>query len=217
MLTMRKLQFSNGEYYHIYNRGVDHRSIVNDEIDSDRFVDSMRLFNTVELKGGIYEISFREDSKKLKFKDPLVDIIAYCLNPNHFHLCLCQRRKNGISEFMKRLSGGYAYYFNKRHKRTGSLLEGRFKAKHLDDNNYLLHVSCYVSLNDKVHKLSYPVSNLVRSSWEENTTDLEGICSNKIIEGQYSKIEYKKFALSNLPYMLSKRGDYEDLMNILHE
>jgi|SRR3989344_3780721 len=214
---MRNLQFANGEYYHIYNRGVDHRQIVFDEQDSDRFVDSMRLFNTVKLIGSIYEFSFQNDSKKLKFKDPLVDIISYCLNPNHFHLCLCQKRKNGISEFMKRLSGGYAYYFNRRHKRTGSLLEGRFKAKHINDNTYLLHLSCYINLNDQVHQLGDRVTKLVRSSWNQYAFNVDGICSKEIITKQFAPGEYKKFALDTLPYMQSKRGDYAELKELLFD
>ncbi len=212
---MRAVQFVNREYYHIYNRGVDHRPLVIDRFDSDRFVDSMRLFNTANLVGSVYEASFKEDAKLLKYDKPLVDIIAYCLNPNHFHMCLMQRREKGISEFMKRLAGGYSYYFNNRHNRTGTLFEGPFKAKHVKDNDYLVHLCSYIGLNDRVHQLGDQVTKLVRSSWEENTTPKDGICTTQILDEQFSKSEFKKFALSNLPYMLSKRADYKELKELM--
>ena len=206
-----------GEYYHIYNRGVDHRPIVLDENDADRFFDSLRLFNTATLTGSIFEFSLTEQADTLKFSNPLVDIISYCLNPNHFHICLKQNRENGISELMKRLAGGYSYYFNKKHKRTGSLFEGRYKAKHINDNDYLVHVASYVALNDKVHGLGDRVTKLVRSSWEENTSYKTGICSAKIIDDQFSKSEFKKFALEALELMKSKRADYTELKGLVFD
>jgi len=59
---------------------------------------------------------------------------------------------------MKRVSGGYSYYFNKRHQRSGTLFQGPFKAKHINDNNYLLHLSGYINLNNKVHGLGDQVT-----------------------------------------------------------
>src|SRR3989344_438138 len=98
---MRKESFAIGEYYHIYNRGVDKRKIVQDKFDSS----------------------------KIKIHKPLINIVAYCLNPNHFHMILEQIEDSGISKFMKRLAGGYSWYFNNRYKRSGTLFQGPFKAK----------------------------------------------------------------------------------------
>jgi|SRR3989344_477927 len=212
---MRRIEFANGEFYHIYNRGVDHRQITLNQDDSNRFIESLRLFNTASPLGGIYEASFLEQSNLLKFKDPLVDIISYCLNPNHFHLCLCQRRKNGISEFLKNVSGGYSRYFNKTHKRTGALFEGRYKIKHISNNNYLLHINSYINLNYKVHGFYGDILKLVRSSWIEYISDSDGICTKGIIEKQFGLGEYEKFALDNLKYMREMRGVYAELKDLL--
>jgi putative transposase len=181
-MGVRSLVFTEGEYYHVYNRGVDHREIVGDEYDSNRFVQCLDMFNDTELSGSIYALSF--DPKRIRGKK-LVDLIAYCLNPNHFHLVLQQRTKDGISKFMHRLSGGYAWYFNSKYKRTGSLWEGRFKAKHISENNYLLHVSAYVNLNNRVHQLSGRAAKFVRSSWTEYSEGVPGICEKDFLIEQF--------------------------------
>ena len=212
---MRKVKFVNGEFYHIFNRGVDKRNIVMDEKDSERFLQGLVEFNTREPIGSIYENSFLD---KIKGK-PLVNIICYCLNPNHFHLVLEQVVENGISLFMKSVSLGYAKYFNNKYGRSGALFEGRFKVKHIDDNNYLLHTSAYVNLNDMVHRLGLPISKLIRSSWREDEENVsKGICAKAIIQEQFdSSSEYCKFALSNLPIMLQAKEDFRALSELFKE
>ena len=150
---MNRESFDEGEYYHIYNRGVDKRNIFANQFDINRFLKSMEYFNSEDPIISLYSLSFEEQPKN-RVREKLVDIIAYCLNPNHYHFLLRQKVRGGISEFMKRLNGGYTRYFNHRNKRTGALLQGRFKSKHIDNETYLLRVSAYVNLNDRVHQLS---------------------------------------------------------------
>src|SRR3989344_4993899 len=83
---MRKVKFTVGEYYHIYNRGTDKRNIFMDEQDLSRFWESLFDFNQTEPIGSIYEFSFKKKSREAnKKKKPLVQFIVYCLNPNHIH------------------------------------------------------------------------------------------------------------------------------------
>ena len=153
-MANRKSSFVIGEHYHIFNRGVDKRIIFSDRYDIHRFFQSMIEFNTVDPIGSLYENSFLQlGGETPKFGEKLVNIIAYCLNPNHFHLILEQLKDGGISEFMKRLAGGYTGYFNQKNDRSGSLFQGVFKDVHIDSNEYLLHASAYVNLNDRVHQL----------------------------------------------------------------
>src|SRR3989344_2123003 len=207
-MGIRPVILAEGEFYHVYNRGVDHRPVVCDEYDADRFVNCLDTFNDTNLTGSIYALSFEEDRAR---GEQLVDIVAYCLNPNHFHLILKQKLPQGIQKFMHRLSGGYAWYFNSKYKRSGSLWQGRFNAKHIQDNQYLLHVSAYVNLNDKVHRLSGPAAKYVRSSWDEYKNNY-GFCQKTIILSQFpDKSGYIDFATTTLPAMLDKRKDYEEL------
>ena len=158
----RRTQFGNGEFYHVYNRGVDRRSIFSDNLDVNRFMNSLGAFNQKEPVGSLYEESFRKNARQ---PEALVKILAYCLNPNHYHILLQQQLENGVSEFMKRLGGGYTWYFNNRHNRNGALFQGKFKAVHVDQGAELVRLSAYINLNDRVHQLGGPTAKLVRSSW----------------------------------------------------
>jgi len=211
----RNLVLTDGEIYHIYNRGVDHRNIVEDNHDANRFEQCLDVFNDTALTGSLYALTFAPNRLR---GEKLVDIIAYCLNPNHFHFILKQKRKDGISKFMHRLAGGYSWYFNSKYKRSGSLWQGRFKAKHISENSYLLHVSAYVNLNNRVHQLSRRSAKLVRSSWEQYAGNISGICNKKIVLDQFkNSVEYVDFALDALVGMVEKRPEYRELKEILFE
>ena len=77
----------------------------------------------------------------------LVDIYAYSLMPNHFHLVLQQKTDDGITCFLKRVCTAYSMYFNLRHDRRGTLFQGRFKSNHLDTDPYFKWIFPYVHLN----------------------------------------------------------------------
>lgn len=199
--------------YHIYNRGVDKRKIFSTQKDLDRFFESMSAFNCIEPVGSLYEQSFQKD----KIKKPLVKFIAYNLLSNHFHFILEQVAEGGISEFMKRLLGGYTWYFNKKHKRSGSLFQGTFKSKYIDSDGYLLHSSVYVNLNDKI-PLGGLTAKLTKSSWKEyvdidSCKSNEKICLGKdIVLKQFDSIEdYKKFALDCLDDIRLNKEKYKEL------
>jgi len=214
---MGRVIFSNGEFYHIYNRGVDKRSIFEDKYDVERFLQSMREFNSVAPIGSIYENSFNRlggsTAKSVERADKLVEFVCYCLNFNHYHFILEQVSNGGISEFMRRLGGGYTWYFNNRHTRSGSLLQGKFKAVHVNSNEYLLHLSAYVNLNNRVHQHDGFSTSMVesRSSWREylgKSNDNVNICKKDIILGQFEDvIDYKKFALGSLQDIREKRKE----------
>ena len=221
-MSSRKVAFTNRELFHVYNRGVDKRIIFTDKHDVRRFFQSMVEFNTVDPIGSLYENSFnRLGGETPKLMKRLVNIIAYCLNPNHFHMILEQATDGGISEFMKRIGGGYTNYFNNKYKRSGSLFQGVFKDVHIDTNEYLLHVSAYVNLNDRVHKLGGETPKFVESasSWREYTDEgSTGICKKKIVLGQFRNIdEYKKFALSSLELIINGKDESRDIGNFLLE
>jgi len=143
---MRNSVFANGEFYHVYNRGVDKRKVSFNRRDYERFIDSMSVFNDVEPIGHLdRELLFVE--AKPRQKEALVSIVAYCLMPNHFHFLLKQIHDNGVSKFLQKLLTGYTMYFNKKYDRSGVLYQGVFKSKHIKDDPYLLHLTRYIHLN----------------------------------------------------------------------
>jgi len=103
---MRKERLINGEYYHIYNRGVDKRDIFNNLKDLERFKESIKQFNQVEGIGSLemYHKSMRAlDSHPPSKSKPLVAFVAFCINPNHFHFMLKQLVEGGIAKFLQKL------------------------------------------------------------------------------------------------------------------
>jgi len=213
-------EFANEEYYHVYNRGADKRDIFLDEYDLKRFIQAMQEFNTTEPTGGIYLNSFPKNNLQLRpLGSKLVEIIAYCLNPNHFHILLKQSSDNGISLFMSKL-GGYSKYFNLKNKRTGTLFQGTFKAKHISDNEYLLNLSAYINLNDTIHQLGPLGSKLVeRSSWAEYINPgKKELCTKDIILKQFQNPnDYRKFAESVASEFIQHKKDIKDADNLTIE
>jgi putative transposase len=152
----RIIEFSEGEYYHIYNRGVDKRNIFLDSGDHDRFVKLLYLSNGT--KPFVFRDVQDKDLKDIERNDLLVAVGAYCLMPNHFHLLVKEIHEGGITQFMEKLGTAYSMYFNKRSKRTGFLFESNFKAQHVDNDEYLKYLFAYIHLN--------PVK-LIEPSWKD--------------------------------------------------
>jgi putative transposase len=220
---MRKVPFKIGELYHIYNRGTDKRNIFSDQNDFLRFFQSMTEFNVIEPIGGIYANSFgRNDELRhpmSKLEDGLVNIICYCVNPNHYHFILEPLVDGGIEKFMQKLGNGYTKYFNHRNERSGSLFQGRFKSVHIDSNEYLLHLSVYVNLNNRIHgiELGHPMS---KSSWQEYIEEgIVEICKNKkVILGQFlDKQEYREFAEKFVKSMIDRKELLREMHSYLLE
>ena len=157
---MRRMRFINGEFYHVYNRGVEKRRIFMDDKDYLRFIHCLFEFNDVDtvLNFGFH---YRGSTSIVERKPRklLVDIIAFALMPNHYHLVLRQRSENGIPIFLQKIGTGYTMYFNAKHDRSGVLFQGAYKAKHVHEDRYLRYLVQYIHLN--------PV-DIFQNNWEED-------------------------------------------------
>lgn len=201
----RQIKFVNNQYYHVFNRGIDKRPIYLGPDDFDRFIQGMIEFNNINPIGSIFENSFKKNQPEdsIVAKESLVHIICYCLNPNHYHLVLEQIVDDGIKKFMHRLGTSFTKYFNIKYKRIGSLFGGKFKAVPIDSNEYLLHVSAYVNLNNRVHSLGSLAS---KSSWEEYKNNQVGLSNKDIILRQFEKMtDYVDFAQESLVYIQERK------------
>ena len=208
---MRNHIFEIEKHYHIYNRGSDKRDIILDEEDVKRFMQSLVEFNVIDPIQSIFQQHLK---KKLNFsssttKKPLVSIIAYCINKNHFHLILSPLADNGIEKFMQRV-GGYTRYFNEKYDRSGVLFQGRFKSKIIEDNNYLLNLSAYVNFNNR-NENGNLISEFSKSSLEEYTKDeVKGLCTKEIILSNFkNKKDYLEFAQSSWKETLKRKEEVE--------
>ena len=150
-------------FYHTLNKGVDKRTIFLDKQDYLRFIHDLYELNNedrVETTSRIFKadpnITKSADRKKRKM---IVDVLAFCLMPNHYHLLLSPRIKNGIPLFMQKINMGYSKYFNQKYEREGTLFQGRYKNILITDNTHFLHLPFYIHFNPL--DLSHP-------EWREN-------------------------------------------------
>lgn len=154
-MGLRKTKLVSGQIYHIYNRGVDKRDIFMDDEDHFRFIHDLYEFNdknpTINLtiylnsKGGKFKEVGLPYIKKLR--ENLVEILAFCLMDNHFHMLVRQKEANGITIFMRKIGTGYTNYINKKYERNGSLFQGKFKSVHVQKDAHLMYLPIYIHFN----------------------------------------------------------------------
>ena len=130
-------------YYHLYNRGVAKQAIFIDIEDYKTFLGYLKIYLT-SLRGLTLQVA---PTKRLKNFTEQVDLLGYCLMPNHFHLIVFQRGLNDISNFMKSLGVKYTMYFNKKYKRVGPIFQGTYKAVEVSSESQLLYLSKYIHRN----------------------------------------------------------------------
>jgi len=152
-MALRKQNFAPEEYYHLYNRGTEKRIIFVDKQDYEYFLFLMYICNTIK------SIELRKIGKNFDRTETLVDIGAYCLMPNHFHILVREKKEGGISKYMLKLMTAYSMYFNKKYKRTGKLYESVFKSTYVGEDNYLKYLYSYIHLNP---------AKLIDKNWKEN-------------------------------------------------
>lgn len=152
---MRKVVFAEGEIYHIYNRGANKCEVFFDDLDRERFIADMLLMNstTHQLNVGYRFVrnSFLLNGESAGYAPDegtcLVDIAAFVLMPNHFHLLVKQRVDGGISAFMQKFGTAYTMYFNRRHSRSGVLFQGVFASKIISTDAYFEEIPFYIHGN----------------------------------------------------------------------
>lgn len=145
-------------FYHVYNRGVEKRIIYKDEQDFKVFLGYLKGYLSPKedptktrakfIINGTVSIGIPHQPKNYFGK---IELISYCLMPNHLHFILRQIEKASVERLMRSLQIRYSMYFNKKHNRVGPLFQGVYKSKMIQDENYLLHLSRYIHLNPSEH------------------------------------------------------------------
>lgn len=196
-----------GNYYHIFNRGSDSRNVFLQNRDYKRFKQALIYYRFAGPKP-----KFSNLTKALLLGAPIafgekrVDILAYCLMPNHFHFLVKQLVDGGISSFLSQLSNSYTRYFSTKYIRSGPIFQGRFKAVCIDTDEQLLHVSRYIHINPYVSPAGIinVGDNYEWSSYSEYLSGVENFCSLKGVMGFFkSSVDYKKFVEDQITYGMS--------------
>lgn len=200
-MSRRNVIFTSGKYYHVFNRGVARMPIFHNRRDYVRFLQATQYYkkNPVGMSFSQF-ISNEEISLKLT---NAVDIISYCLMPNHFHFLLCQKEEGGISTFMRRLMNSHTKYFNVKHEKEGPLYQGNFKAVLIESTEQLTHVDRYIHLNPVVSQMVInKPEDYEWSSYNEGLGIINrNICNREIIKEQFKTMElFKSFTVAHIDY-----------------
>ncbi len=211
MPTNRKTIFANDQIYHVFNRGVEKRTIFLTKRDYERAIQTLTFYSYADLQIRFSKFLQLQESLKLetiskiKSNNPQrVELIAFCLMPNHFHILIRQTQENGISRFLADFTNSYTKYFNIKNDRVGPLMQGLFKAVRIEDNNQLVHVSRYIHLNPTSSFLIKP-AELDTYHWSSYPEYLglvdEQVCQKEEILGQFESMDlYKQFVLDQIDY-----------------
>lgn len=201
-MPRRIIPFMNNEFYHIYNRGVEKRDIFTQPRDYKRFLRTCYYYQFLGQKPSFSRFSKSQlNTFKPLNENKLVEIICYCLMPNHFHFLLRQLKDNGVSIFISRLTNSYTKYFNTKYTRIGPLLQGAFKALRIESDEQLIHVSRYIHLNPVVAGLVKNLDQYLWSSYHDYMQGKSTICSvNEILKFFPSAEKYKEFIEDQIDY-----------------
>jgi len=197
----RLVPFANENFYHVFNRGVEKRITFLDNRDYQRLIEIIYYY---QYSGPKPRFSTHKRFKVINFdQNPkIVEIICYCLMPNHFHFLLKQVQESGIQEFLSKVTNSYTKYFNTKYKRVGPLFQGQFKAVRVESNEQLLHLSRYILLNPYVGSLHHEWKTYPYSSIFEFVNEAKNnICSTKYITEHFpSGEDYQKFIADQQGY-----------------
>jgi putative transposase len=147
-------QYQAPAFYHVYNRGACNQKIFLESSDKHKF---LSLF-----KRHLCRPDKTEPAPSIIYIYPIYDIevVAYCLMNNHFHLLLYQEADNeAITKLLRSISTAYTMYFNQKYKRHGHLYQGVFMASIIQDESYLMHISRYIHMNPRTY-MTYKWSSI---------------------------------------------------------
>lgn len=184
--------YVEGGFYHIYNRGVNKQILFHTDDDYRYFI---MLF-------GRYLSDtpcLSKDKYPYPWMQPHVELLAFCLMPNHFHLLVKQKTSTGITLLMRSLATAYSMYFKNQYHTVGSIFESRFKASLIQDEPYLTHISRYIHLNPPDYK-SWPYSSYQAylQSYHPKWLQPEPL---RIILKDQGIINYAHFTADYIPHM----------------
>lgn len=207
----RKIVFTNGEIYHVFNRGVDKREIFLSAWDYRRALKTIEYYKHSETPLRLSEFLTLSDKRQ---KESLtrnsavqVEIVSYCLMPNHFHFSIKQLLDYGISNFMSNFANSYSKYFNTKNQRSGHLFQGRFKARHVEDDIQLKHLSRYIHLNPVASSV-VSIGKLKDYRWSSYSeylgiTDQVISKPEEVLQLFHSVWDYEAFVLNQADYLES--------------
>lgn len=223
-MPIRKTPLVTNHYYHLFNRSVAKIPIFISKNDFHRAMSILNYYRFKNLPLPFSELKKLNKNRREailnnleKTGKKLVEIVCFCLMPNHFHLLLKQLQNEGILDFLRKFQNSYAKYFNIKYQRVGSLFQNPFKAVLIEDDNQLLHLSRYIHLNPYSSFIVKQKKDLLNYPWfslPQYLNQSGGFCQPKIILEQFKNSEdYLNFIFDQADYQRS----LEEIKHLTHE
>jgi putative transposase len=209
-MTLRLEPFINDNIYHIFNKTIDYRMVFNNENNCLHLLNTIEYYRSNAVKFSYSQlprldpITTESYLKKIYDSNTFrVEILSYCLMPNHFHFLIKQKKDKGISKFMADIINSFTRYFNIKTERKGPIFVSDFKSVGITNEAQFIHVSRYIHLNPYSAGLINNFEELLKYPWS-SLKDYTSIINNSFIETKdllslfdFDKERYKKFVLSN--------------------
>ena len=221
MASKRKIVFQNYSLYHIFNRGIDRRPTFQNSREFNRAIDLISFYNHKDIPIRYSQfIILPQEIREVKLKrlsksDSLVDILAYCLMPNHFHFLLRQRVENGLSTFISNFTNSYTKYFNTKNQRIGPLFEGVFKAVYVENDDQAIHLSRYIHLNPVVSSIVNE-TEVLKYKWSSYPEYLNFEVRNEILLDKDTVLSYFKSVKKYQEFVMDQIDYGKKLEEIKH-
>ena len=209
-MPYRKIPIVAGEIYHVFNRSVAKQPIFISQKDYQRSVEVIDFYRHKDLpmRFSYYNrLAIPQKQKLIKIiaeTSSIVEILAFCLMPNHVHFLLKSLTDHGIIHFMSNFQNSYAKYFNTRHQRTGTLFQPMFKAVRIESEEQLIHVNRYIHLNPVTSYILKTIEELESYPWSSYPEYLgitSGFTSIALILGLFKNTSsYRKFTADQVNY-----------------
>lgn len=207
----RLISFANGQYYHVFNRTNDRKLVFVTKRLCQRMLVALDYYRYKNPPMRLsYFLSLPPDRRENIFSNlgkenrEIVDVICFCLMPNHFHLLLRQNEDNGISTYLAQLENSITRYFNTTQKRIGHLFEGQFKAVRIETDEQLLHINRYIHINPTTSYVVKTFDELLKYEWSslpQYLGKIKKFCKPDVILSNFKDMDsYIKFLSDNVDY-----------------
>lgn len=202
-MTNNKVVIYNGALLHIFNKSIAGYQIFKYKNNAFRFLLSLEYYNNLN-----NQTSFSWFLKTNKFNSTgilnhsnknVINIIAYCLMPDHYHLLVKIQKEKFFINLFSKVENSYTRFFNERNKRRGPLWQSRFKKVIIESNEQLLHTVRYIHLNPVTDNLVKKPEDWEFSSYRFYIANNELLKSKKEISIKTIKT-FKKFTENQIDY-----------------
>lgn len=207
-----------GSVVHVIQRGARGLDIVRDKRDCVRFSELLFYlndsFSDLNWLKAVKSCSPFERPDYWPDQDPLVCILAWTLLPNHFHLLLEEIRDGGTAKFMQRVCGSMSMAFNAKYDERGSLFQGSYKSRTVEDNRHMQYLAYYIQVKNILELYPGGLTRALRNFDDAWSWALQYRFSSlaSYVTGANSPIIDKKRFSNIFPYaQLSKREAREML------